>query len=147
MRLVLAEEHQPFEGRVFVKGQNENPFCSKTFSPLTQSNDPPTMHIPIAHCNMDLEENVSSDTSRLSQVNVFQNTFAVTVIIQKHPAFITEAAYAYRLRCNYPTPTRTLMTHFNVTELTTSQTVVGQGPKPSCILNVTKCPIQCFVSC
>lgn len=121
MRLVLTEEHGPFEGRVFVKGQTDNPYCSKTFSPLKQTEDPPTFHIPIAHCDMQLEEN---------------DTLATTVVIQKHAVFITEKAYAYRLRCQYPATTQKMMTHFNVSELTT-EAIYEHGGEPTCSLTVT----------
>uniref|UniRef100_A0A914DXZ9 Uncharacterized protein n=1 Tax=Acrobeloides nanus TaxID=290746 RepID=A0A914DXZ9_9BILA len=121
MRLILAEEHVPFEGRVFVRGQTDNPYCSKTFSPLKQTEDPPTFHIPIAQCDMQLEEN---------------DTLATTVVIQKHAVFITEKAYAYRLRCQYPTAVKKMMTHFNVSELTT-ESIYEHGGDPVCSLTVT----------
>lgn len=36
----------------------------------------------------------------------FQDTFAVTVVVQRHPMFITQTADAYDLRCTYPVGSR-----------------------------------------
>lgn len=66
-----------------------------------------------------------------------QNTVAVTVIVQRHSIFLTEQAYAYSLRCHYPTPVRTPHSHFYVTELVPSNMEIGgRGPEPQCYLDV-----------
>ena len=67
----------------------------------------------------------------------FKDTLAATVVIQKHPLFVTEEAYAYRLKCTYPTATRNIMYHYNVTEITTAETINTKGVEPSCQLTVT----------
>uniref|UniRef100_A0A7E4W0Z1 EGF-like domain-containing protein n=1 Tax=Panagrellus redivivus TaxID=6233 RepID=A0A7E4W0Z1_PANRE len=122
VNLLLTEEVQPFTGRVFVRGQSENPHCTKTFSAATANETILSFFIPLAHCDMALEAN---------------ETLAVTVVIQKHSTFITEKAYAYRLRCTYPTATRMIMAHYNVSDITTAETIREQGSAPQCQLTVT----------
>uniref|UniRef100_A0AC35FC13 Uncharacterized protein n=1 Tax=Panagrolaimus sp. PS1159 TaxID=55785 RepID=A0AC35FC13_9BILA len=120
INVVLIEETSSFNGRIFVRGQSENPFCTKTFN--GSETLPLAFHVPIAHCDMQLEAN---------------DTLAVTVIIQKHPMFVTEQAYAYRLKCTYPTATRNIMSHYNVSEITTAETINTKGVEPACQLTVT----------
>lgn len=50
--------------RLFVSGQNDNPYCSKVFPALSSNQlasdlSQSYFHIPIAHCDMQLEPNVS----------------------------------------------------------------------------------------
>uniref|UniRef100_A0AC34G444 ZP domain-containing protein n=1 Tax=Panagrolaimus sp. ES5 TaxID=591445 RepID=A0AC34G444_9BILA len=120
LSVVLVEETSSFNGRIFVRGQSENPYCTKTFN--GSESLPLSFHVPLAHCDMQLEEN---------------DTLAVTVIIQKHPFFVTEQAYAYRLKCTYPTATRNIMSHYNISEITTAETINTKGVEPACQLTVT----------
>lgn len=67
IRLYLDRENssqKPFHGVVFVKGLNGNPYCSKNFNGSESVDyahkNSVFFHIPIAHCDMDLETNVSS---------------------------------------------------------------------------------------
>uniref|UniRef100_A0AC34Q6P6 Uncharacterized protein n=1 Tax=Panagrolaimus sp. JU765 TaxID=591449 RepID=A0AC34Q6P6_9BILA len=122
MKVILVEETKAFNGRVFVRGQSSNPFCTKTFDGKGSNDSPPFFHIPLAHCDMQLEAN---------------DTLAVTVIVQKHPMFVTELAYAYRLRCTYLTDTKMIMSHVNVTDITTAGTLESKGLQPFCQLTVT----------
>lgn len=52
--------NKPFRGLVFVKGQDQNPYCSKKFneSENSKQNNSLFFHIPLAHCDMNLEANV-----------------------------------------------------------------------------------------
>ncbi|EPB79871.1 zona pellucida-like domain protein [Ancylostoma ceylanicum] len=120
--LVLGNETTAFEGRIFVRGQAENPHCAKTFSSLQHASKPYMFKVPFEHCNVRLEDH---------------DTFATTVIVQKHPMFITTAADAYDLRCTYPVGVREVESHVNVSELTTSSTLTDNAHGPSCKLTVT----------
>ncbi|VDM67521.1 unnamed protein product [Strongylus vulgaris] len=122
MTLVLGNETTAFEGRIFVRGQAENPHCAKTFSALQHASKPYMFKVPFEHCNVRLED---------------QDTFATTVIVQKHPMFITTAADAYDLRCTYPVGVREVESHVNVSELTTSSTLTDNAHGPICKLTVT----------
>lgn len=122
MTLVLGNETTAFEGRIFVRGQAENPYCAKTFSPLQHATKPYMFKVPFEHCNVRLEDH---------------DTFATTVIVQKHPMFITTAADAYDLRCTYPVGVREVESNVNVSDLTTSSTLTDDAHGPSCRLTVT----------
>ncbi|XGW14216.1 hypothetical protein V3C99_000497 [Haemonchus contortus] len=122
MTLVLGNETTAFEGRIFVRGQAENPYCAKTFSSLQHASKPYMFKVPFEHCNVRLED---------------QDTFATTVIVQKHPMFITTAADAYDLRCTYPVGVREVESNVNVSDLTTSSTLTDNAHGPSCRLTVT----------
>ncbi|VDL79211.1 unnamed protein product [Nippostrongylus brasiliensis] len=122
MTLVLGNETTAFEGRIFVRGQAENPHCAKTFSPLQHASKPYMFKVPFEHCNIRLEDH---------------DTFATTVIVQKHPMFITTAADAYDLRCTYPVGVREVESNVNVSDLTTSSTLTDNAHGPSCRLTVT----------
>ncbi|KAK6042403.1 hypothetical protein COOONC_20092 [Cooperia oncophora] len=126
MTLVLGNETTAFEGRIFVRGQAENPYCAKTFSPLQHASKPYMFKVPFEHCNVRLEDH---------------DTFATTVIVQKHPMFITTAADAYDLRCTYPVGVREVSqsceSNVNVSDLTTSSTLTDNAHGPSCRLTVT----------
>ncbi|KAK5971211.1 hypothetical protein GCK32_010725, partial [Trichostrongylus colubriformis] len=122
MTLVLGNETTAFEGRIFVRGQAENPYCAKTFSPLQHASKPYMFKVPFEHCNVRLEDH---------------DTFATTVIVQKHPMFITTAADAYDLRCTYPVGVREVESNVNVSDLTTSSTLTDNAHGPSCRLTVT----------
>jgi hypothetical protein len=65
-----------------------------------------------------------------------QDTFSVTVVVQKHPMFITEAADAFDLRCTYPTGNKEVMSHINVSMLATSKSFVIDGDKATCSLTI-----------
>uniref|UniRef100_A0A1I7X8T5 EGF-like domain-containing protein n=1 Tax=Heterorhabditis bacteriophora TaxID=37862 RepID=A0A1I7X8T5_HETBA len=127
MTLVLGNETESFEGRMYVRGQAENPHCSKTFSTLQQFSRPYTFKVLFAHCNIRMEEH---------------DTFATTVIVQKHPMFITTSADAYDLRCTYPVGVKEpwhskVVSHVNVSELVTSSTLTDKIHGPLCKLTVT----------
>lgn len=122
MTLVLANETQMFEGRIFVRGQAENSKCTKTFSPLQQHTRPYTFKVFFEHCNVRLEGN---------------DTFATTVIVQKHPMFITTSADAYDLKCTYPAGSTEVESHVNVSELATTSTLSDKADGPMCRLTVT----------
>ncbi|KAE9553235.1 hypothetical protein FO519_003543 [Halicephalobus sp. NKZ332] len=122
MTVLLTEEDKSFNGKIFVRGQSDNPFCTKTFNSTSDEKLPLSFHIPLSHCDMQLEPN---------------DTLAVTVIVQKHPTFVTDQAYAYRLRCTYPIETHMIMSHVNVSEITTAETINSPGSAPLCQLTVT----------
>jgi hypothetical protein len=124
MQVIL--ENKPFVGRVFVDGQKENPHCSKTFEEqqtYSTSPHPYSFYIPVAHCNMKLEN---------------YNTLATTVIVQKHATFITEKAYSYQVRCTYPLGTKFVDSKFGVKDLeTATETAIAQKLQPTCNVAVT----------
>ncbi|VDM44384.1 unnamed protein product [Toxocara canis] len=91
MTLILTNESELFDGRIFVRGQTENPYCSKRFSSVVHNESDYRFTVPFSHCNIRFEE---------------PDTFAVTVVVQRHPMFITQTADAYDLRCTYPVGTR-----------------------------------------
>jgi len=64
------------------------------------------------------------------------NTFSTVVIIQKHPLFVTDGDEAYNLRCTYPAGELMIMSHFNVSMLSTVDTISKNGPPPQCSLSV-----------
>ncbi|TKR68510.1 hypothetical protein L596_024483 [Steinernema carpocapsae] len=119
IRLVFPNE--TFDGRVYVRGQNENPFCSKSFATVLPKSAQPSFHIPFHHCDFRMELN---------------DTISTTVIIQRHPMFVTIAAESYDLRCNYPVVERTLLSHYNVSMIVPEKTIVERGPEPTCALTV-----------
>lgn len=127
IHVVLGEEKHPFVGRVFVNGQRENPYCSKTFDtqqayPTTQQ--PYTFYIPISHCNMKLEN---------------QSTLSTTIMVQKHSTFITEKAYAYQVRCTYPLGTKFVDSKVGINEIEESAVTPlnGNNQQPTCTFSVT----------
>uniref|UniRef100_F1KPH9 Latent-transforming growth factor beta-binding protein 1 n=1 Tax=Ascaris suum TaxID=6253 RepID=F1KPH9_ASCSU len=122
MTLVLTNESELFDGRIFVRGQTENPYCSKKLSSIIHNGSDYRFTVPFAHCNVRFEE---------------PDTFAVTVVVQRHPMFITQTADAYDLRCTYPVGSRQVMSHVNVSEMTTADTIVQTGSGPICSLTVT----------
>ncbi|KAJ1366550.1 hypothetical protein KIN20_027231 [Parelaphostrongylus tenuis] len=122
MTLVLSNDTREFEGRIFVRGQVDNPYCSKTFSALEHASKPYMFKVAFEHCNVRLEDD---------------DTFATTVIVQKHPMFITTAADAYDLRCRYPLGVKEVESHVNVSDLTTSSTLTDNTHGPICRLTIT----------
>lgn len=58
MTLVLGNETADFEGKIFVKGQAENPYCSKSFSSLLNSRKPYVFKVVFQHCDVQLLDNV-----------------------------------------------------------------------------------------
>ncbi|KAI1731698.1 EGF domain-containing protein [Ditylenchus destructor] len=117
IRIVIPRRNYPYGGKIFVRGEAENPYCSKTLGTNEEYN---YFQVSNVHCNVQNEPN---------------NTVAVTVIVQEHQMFVTSKANAYRLRCTYPSPT--LYAHINVSELTTTQSIVKKAVAPSCHLAVT----------
>ena len=59
MTVLLTEEDKSFNGRIFVRGQSDNPFCTKTFNSTSDEKLPLSFHVPLTHCDMQLEPNVS----------------------------------------------------------------------------------------
>lgn len=126
MQVMLGEEQKPFVGHVYVEGQKENPHCSKTFDgqqSYPTSQNPYSFYIPVAHCNMRLEN---------------YTTLTTTVIVQKHATFITEKAYSYQVRCTYPLGTKFVDSKFGVNDLeTATETAIAQKLQPTCNVAVT----------
>lgn len=60
MTLVLTNESELFDGRIFVRGQTENPYCSKKLSSIIHNGSDYRFTVPFAHCNVRFEEPVSS---------------------------------------------------------------------------------------
>ncbi|KAK0417494.1 hypothetical protein QR680_013044 [Steinernema hermaphroditum] len=117
----LLFHNESFDGRVYVRGQNENPFCSKSFATVLPETERRFFHIPFHHCDFRMEPN---------------DTILTTVIVQRHPMFVTVSADAYDLRCEYPVVERTLLSHYNVSEMPPEKTIVERGPQPRCALTV-----------
>ncbi|VBB27108.1 unnamed protein product [Acanthocheilonema viteae] len=122
MTLILANDPDLYDGRIFVRGQTDNPFCSKKLNALLANETEYHLIIQYAHCNVRFEE---------------PNTIAVTVVIQRHPMFITERADAYDIRCTYPVGVRKVASHVGISEITTTKTIVETGIGPTCSLTVT----------
>uniref|UniRef100_A0A8R1U0Q1 Uncharacterized protein n=1 Tax=Onchocerca volvulus TaxID=6282 RepID=A0A8R1U0Q1_ONCVO len=122
MTLILVNDPDLYDGRIFVRGQTDNPFCSKKLNALLANESEYHLMIQYAHCNVRLEE---------------PNTIAVTVVIQRHPMFITERADAYDVRCTYPIGVRKVASHVGISEITTTKTIVETGVGPTCSLTVT----------
>uniref|UniRef100_A0A0R3RL54 ZP domain-containing protein n=1 Tax=Elaeophora elaphi TaxID=1147741 RepID=A0A0R3RL54_9BILA len=122
MTLILVNDPDLYDGRIFVRGQTDNPFCSKKLSALLANETEYHLIIQYAHCNVRFEE---------------PNTIAVTVVIQRHPMFITERADAYDVRCTYPVGVRKVASHVGISEITTTKTIVETGIGPTCSLTVT----------
>ncbi|VDK56616.1 unnamed protein product, partial [Anisakis simplex] len=122
IELILSKDSDLFDGRIFVRGQTENPYCSKRLNAVAHNESDYRFLIPFGHCNVRFE---------------IPDTFSVTVVIQRHPAFITQTADAYDLRCTYPVGSRQVMSHVNVSEMTTADTIVKTGVGPICHLKVT----------
>lgn len=59
--------------------------------------------------------------------NSLQDTFATTVIVQRHPLFITTAAEAYDLRCTYPLGIKEVASHVNVSDPEASKTLSDEA--------------------
>uniref|UniRef100_A0A8R1DNL8 FiBrilliN homolog n=1 Tax=Caenorhabditis japonica TaxID=281687 RepID=A0A8R1DNL8_CAEJA len=124
MTLVLGNETSEFEGKIFVKGQAENPHCSKSFSSLLNSHKPYVFKVAFQHCDVQLLEN---------------HTMASTVVVQKHAMFLTNKADSYDLRCQYPIGSRAVESHVNVSELATTSTLTDKNSTlaPICRLSVS----------
>lgn len=58
MTLILTKNLDFFDGRIFVRGQTENPFCSKKFKTLEYDEFSYRFTIPYSHCNVRFEEPV-----------------------------------------------------------------------------------------
>ncbi|KAK6101580.1 EGF domain family protein [Brugia pahangi] len=122
MTLALVNDPDLYDGRIFVRGQTDNPFCSKKLNALLTNETEYHLIIQYSHCNVRFEE---------------PNTIAVTVVIQRHPMFITERADAYDVRCTYPIGVRKVASHVGISEITTTKTIVETGIGPTCSLTVT----------
>ncbi|VDK71684.1 unnamed protein product [Litomosoides sigmodontis] len=122
MNVILANDPDLYGGRIFVRGQTDNPFCSMKLSTLLANETEYHLTVKYAHCNVRFEE---------------PNTIAVTVVIQRHPMFITERADAYNIRCTYPVDVRKVASHVGISEITTTKTIVETGIGPTCSLTVT----------
>ncbi|UMM25424.1 hypothetical protein L5515_005257 [Caenorhabditis briggsae] len=124
MTLVLGNETSDFEGKIFVKGQAENPYCSKSFSALLNSHKPYVFKVAFQHCDVQLLDN---------------HTMASTVVVQKHAMFLTNKADSYDLRCQYPIGSRAVESHVNVSELATTSTLTDKNSTlaPICRLSVS----------
>ncbi|CCJ09402.1 EGF-like domain-containing protein [Caenorhabditis elegans] len=124
MTLVLGNETADFEGKIFVKGQAENPYCSKSFSSLLNSRKPYVFKVVFQHCDVQLLDN---------------HTMASTVVVQKHAMFLTNKADSYDLRCQYPIGSRAVESHVNVSELATTSTLTEKNSTlaPICRLSVS----------
>uniref|UniRef100_A0A915PT69 EGF-like domain-containing protein n=1 Tax=Setaria digitata TaxID=48799 RepID=A0A915PT69_9BILA len=122
MTLILVNDPDLYDGRIFVRGQTDNPFCSKKLNALFTNESEYHLMIQYAHCNVRFEE---------------PNTIAVTVVIQRHPMFITQRADAYDVRCTYPVGVRKVASHVGISEITTTKTIVETGIGPTCSLAVT----------
>ncbi|CAG9536724.1 unnamed protein product [Cercopithifilaria johnstoni] len=122
MTLILVNDPDLYDGRIFVRGQTDNPFCSKKLNALLANETEYRLIIQYAHCNVRFEE---------------PNTIAVTVVIQRHPMFITERADAYDIRCTYPVGVRKVASHVGISEITTTKTIIETGTGPTCSLTVT----------
>lgn len=59
IKVILTEEKETFNGKIYVRGQNDNPFCTKMFNKNNKEEVPLSFFIPIAHCDMQYEANVS----------------------------------------------------------------------------------------
>lgn len=123
MTLVLGNETSDFEGKIFVKGQAENPHCSKSFSSLLNSHKPYFFKVAFQNCDVQLLDN---------------HTMASTVVVQKHAMFLTNKADSYDLRCQYPIGSRAVESHVNVSELVTTSTLTDKNSTlaPICRLSV-----------
>ncbi|KAM3723456.1 Fibrillin-1 [Dirofilaria immitis] len=122
MTLILVNDPDLYDGRIFVRGQTDNPFCSMKLNALLANESEYHLIIQYAHCSVRFEE---------------PNTIAVTVVIQRHPMFITERADAYDVRCTYPVGVRKVANHVGISEITTTKTIVETGIGPTCSLTVT----------
>uniref|UniRef100_A0A0N5AH65 EGF-like domain-containing protein n=1 Tax=Syphacia muris TaxID=451379 RepID=A0A0N5AH65_9BILA len=118
--LLLPDEMFNGDSRIFVRGQTENPYCSQKLSSLNATNR--IFKILYAHCDVRFEE---------------PNVFAVTVVIQRHPMFITHSADAYELKCAYPVGSMEASSRLNVSDLATSSSIVEHGSEATCELTVT----------
>ena len=58
------------------------------------------------------------------------------LVIQKHPKLMTTKAQAYRVRCVYDTPEKSVTVGFNVSMLTTAGTISNTGPPPICTMKI-----------
>ncbi|CAI5446030.1 unnamed protein product [Caenorhabditis angaria] len=123
MTLVLGDSEN-FEGRIFVRGQAENPYCSKSFSSLLNSQKPYVFKVLFEHCDVQLQDN---------------HTMASTVVVQKHAMFLTSKADSYDLRCQYPIGSQAVESQVNVSELATTSTLVDNNSElaPTCKLGVS----------
>uniref|UniRef100_A0A183D482 ZP domain-containing protein n=1 Tax=Gongylonema pulchrum TaxID=637853 RepID=A0A183D482_9BILA len=131
MTLILAGDPDLYDGRIFVRGQTENPLCSRKLNSLLSNGSDYQFAILYAHCNVRFEQ---------------PDTIAVTIVIQRHPMFITQRADAYDVRCTYPIGVRKVLflfkivkvaSHVDISELATTNTIVEKGVGPSCSLTVT----------
>ncbi|CAJ0942703.1 unnamed protein product, partial [Mesorhabditis belari] len=122
MTLLLENSTELNDGRIFVRGQSENPHCTKQFSAFHRESKPYRFVVPFEHCNVRMEE---------------KDTVAVTVVVQKHPMFITALSDAYDLRCTYPIGVREVESHVNVSDVTPSMTLSDESVGPLCSLVVT----------
>uniref|UniRef100_A0A1I7VSX8 EGF-like domain-containing protein n=1 Tax=Loa loa TaxID=7209 RepID=A0A1I7VSX8_LOALO len=122
MTLFLINDPDLYDSRIFVRGQNDNPFCSKKLDALLTNETEYHLIIQYSHCNVRVEG---------------PNTIAVTVVIQRHPMFITEQADAYDIRCTYPVGVRKVASHVGISEITTTKTIIETGVGPTCSLTVT----------
>ncbi|KAK6042404.1 hypothetical protein COOONC_20091, partial [Cooperia oncophora] len=143
MTLVLGNETTAFEGRIFVRGQAENPYCAKTFSPLQQ--DPKIVNVSklaFEHCRFS-NSKITEFVWETPPTNFGDNCFCEyfrqhSCNCRKTSMFINQqAADAYDLRCTYPVGVREVESNVNVSDLTTSSTLTDNAHGPSCRLTVT----------
>lgn len=58
MNVILANDPDLYGGRIFVRGQTDNPFCSMKLSALLANETEYHLTIQYAHCNVRFEEPV-----------------------------------------------------------------------------------------
>uniref|UniRef100_A0A1I7STZ4 EGF-like domain protein n=1 Tax=Bursaphelenchus xylophilus TaxID=6326 RepID=A0A1I7STZ4_BURXY len=119
MRVMFSNLPHPFSGRVYVKGQTDNEYCAKTYNGDSGQNI--VFDVNLAHCNMYMRSN---------------NTLTTTLIVQRHPTFVTSEAESYNVQCSYPLAERIVEAKYNIHDLEPRESIAQNGSSPVCQFNV-----------
>ncbi|KFD57905.1 hypothetical protein M514_01138 [Trichuris suis] len=118
---------QPFQGRMFIRGNSQRAECSKDFA---------------RHPGVDNKTNIemvmdynACGTERIRSLSPKGVTYASTVVVQFHPIFITHGDRSFHIRCFYAELDTTVTSQFEVGRIPTTAIEMMMDP-PKCSYTV-----------
>uniref|UniRef100_A0A5S6QAH5 ZP domain-containing protein n=1 Tax=Trichuris muris TaxID=70415 RepID=A0A5S6QAH5_TRIMR len=118
---------QPFQGRMFIRGNSQRAECSKDFA----------QHSKIANrTNIEMVMDYNAcGTERIRSLSPKGVTYASTVVVQFHPIFITHGDRSFHIRCFYAELDTTVTSQFEVGKIPTTSIEMMMDP-PKCSYTV-----------
>ncbi|CAD5214838.1 unnamed protein product [Bursaphelenchus okinawaensis] len=136
MKVTFSTLPRPFTGRIYVKGQTDNTYCSRNYgNEETYDNSVSNRQnyggvtsdgnvifkVDVSHCNVDMKVN---------------NTLSTTLIVQRHPTFVTSEAESYNIQCMYPLAERDVSAKYGIADVEPKDTIAEDGVSPMCQFSV-----------